>query len=116
MQKSRVYAVYDRATMSFGTLMEIPNDAEAIRSFMPMCWDPRQRYHVHAEDFTLFAMGEVERKTTSAEGEMTGVFAGEFYPTPIKVIGLWEIRDLESPAKPRFLASLKAEQVDQAGE
>lgn len=58
-----VYTVYDVKAELYLTPFFERNDATALRSFKQACTDPSHGFCRHAEDYTLFRIGEFNEET-----------------------------------------------------
>lgn len=69
MIKFRIYSVYDSKAESYSQPILRMNDAVAQRDFGVMVNDPGHAYNLHAEDYTLFCVGEWD----AIDGKLSGV-------------------------------------------
>lgn len=68
MLKQNVYSVFDSKADVFGQPWFAVNDSVARRLFQDGINDPETPMHRHAEDYTLFRVGEWD----SSEGKLAG--------------------------------------------
>lgn len=82
----RIYSVYDVKAAAFTTPIFSRNNATAIRSFTLAVEQEENEFNKHAEDYSLFALGEWD--------ELNGKIAGS---TPIQIVTALELLDQEGP-------------------
>ena len=62
MFKLGMYSVFDSKAEQFTPPFSAGNDALAVRVFSGACSEPTHDFHRHAEDFTLFKVGEFDQE------------------------------------------------------
>lgn len=59
--KLRVFAVYDDKAGAYMTPFFMPSVGEAVRAFSDAVVNPESAFHRHADDFTLYELGEYDQ-------------------------------------------------------
>lgn len=83
----KIYAIYDRKAMFFGSIIAVPAQIDAVRAFAGAVTSPDSMIYKYPNDFALFSLGEYD--------EHTGNLAS--YPTPILVHEAIEFHPHEKP-------------------
>lgn len=58
--KQNLYTVHDTKANAFLTPFYLPNDGLAIRAMEDCVRDENHKFNVHAQDFSLFKLGEYD--------------------------------------------------------
>jgi len=58
--KLNIYSIYDSKADQYNLPMFMARDGQAIRAFDDLCNDEKSDVHKHAEDYTLFNLGEFD--------------------------------------------------------
>ena len=61
----RLFRIYDSKAETYGPILEADNSAVAIRMVQRAVDDESSEWSIHAEDYSLWEVGETDRDTAS---------------------------------------------------
>lgn len=73
MLRLKIYSVYDSKAEAYNTPIFMRTHGEAIRSFESAVLDEKTDFHRHAEDYSLFHVGEFDTLTGNIESNVTPI-------------------------------------------
>lgn len=94
--RTNVYAVYDVKAQAYATPFFMPSTGLAIRAFSEVATDQNSQLCKHAEDFSLYKIGEFddnEGKLITLTNPEYLTRASDFKIEPVK--GIEPVKDLE---------------------
>lgn len=98
----KLYSIYDRKAMFFGSIIAVSAQIEAVRAFASAVESMDSMIYKYPNDFALFSLGEYD--------EHTGSLAS--YPTPILVHEAIEFHPHEKPLAQGAEISVASAPVD----